>query len=77
MNLSRRNVVATLVVSTFLFVVNVSATEIPVGPDGFKSKIAPMLATYCVKCHGPTKSKGGIPVEVRSQCMVHLPLRQP
>jgi len=49
-----------LVVSTFLLVVNVSATEIPVGPDGFKSKIAPMLSNYCVKCHGPTKSKGGI-----------------
>ncbi len=60
MSLSRRNIISTLVVSAFLGVVNVSATEIPAGSDGFKSKIAPLLATYCVKCHGPTKSKGGI-----------------
>ena len=60
MCLSRRNIISTLVISAFLHVADVSATEIPAGPDGFKSKIAPMLSTYCVKCHGPTKSKGGI-----------------
>ncbi|MDG1833684.1 MAG: hypothetical protein P8J63_10695 [Verrucomicrobiota bacterium] len=39
-----------------------SAAEIPSGKSGFESHIKPFFKTYCVKCHGPKKSKGKITV---------------
>lgn len=32
--------------------------EIPAGPTGYQSKVAPFFKTHCVQCHGPKKSKG-------------------
>ena len=37
-----------------------SAAEIPSGKSGFESHIKPFFKTYCVKCHGPDKSKGKV-----------------
>lgn len=34
------------------------ATPIVSGTDGFKAQVRPFFNTYCIKCHGPTKSKG-------------------
>ena len=34
--------------------------DIPAGPSGFKSKVAPFFKAHCVACHGPEKSKGKI-----------------
>ncbi len=38
------------------------AAEITAGLTGYKSHVAPFFKTYCVKCHGPDKSKGKITV---------------
>ena len=35
-------------------------TRIAPGTDGFESHVKPFFKTHCVKCHGPTKSKGKI-----------------
>ena len=34
------------------------AAEIPAGEAGHRGHIKPFFETYCVKCHGPDKSKG-------------------
>lgn len=39
------------------------ATEIAAGLGGYKSHVAPFFKTYCVKCHGPEKSKGGLIIQ--------------
>ena len=39
-----------------------SATEIGKGLPGYNARVAPFFKTYCVKCHGPEKSKGDITV---------------
>ncbi len=36
------------------------AAVIPLGKSGFESHIRPFFKTYCVKCHGPDKSKGKV-----------------
>lgn len=30
------------------------------GSANYKTQVAPILAKYCVSCHGPTKAKGGL-----------------
>lgn len=37
-----------------------SAAEIPHGNKGFDDSVRPFFETYCIKCHGPDKSKGKI-----------------
>lgn len=39
-----------------------SAKPVAAGVDGFKAHVAPFFKTHCVKCHGPTKSKGDLTV---------------
>lgn len=39
-----------------------NAPSIALGLPGFQSGVSPFFKTYCVKCHGPEKSKGGITV---------------
>jgi len=34
------------------------AAEIPSGEPGHRSHVKPFFETYCIKCHGPEKSKG-------------------
>jgi mono/diheme cytochrome c family protein len=36
------------------------AREEPVGPEGFRAAIAPVLNARCVRCHGPDKHKAGL-----------------
>jgi hypothetical protein len=36
------------------------AAEIPAGVPGHQSHVKPFFETYCIKCHGPEKSKGKI-----------------
>ena len=36
----------------------VSAEEIASGPEGYRSRVAPFFEQYCIRCHGPEKSKG-------------------
>lgn len=36
------------------------AAEIPSGVGGFTSAVAPLFETYCIRCHGPEKSKGKV-----------------
>jgi mono/diheme cytochrome c family protein len=44
----------------------VGATPIAPGTDGYESRVKPFFKMHCVKCHGPTKSKGGIRLHVLS-----------
>ena len=37
-----------------------TANPVAAGVDGFKTHVAPFFNTHCVKCHGPTKSKGDL-----------------
>jgi hypothetical protein len=37
-----------------------SADEIPQGGKGFDASVKPLFEQYCIKCHGPDKSKGKI-----------------
>ena len=39
-----------------------SAKPVAAGIDGFETHVAPFFETHCVKCHGPTKSKGALTV---------------
>lgn len=39
-----------------------SVKPVATGIDGFKTLVAPFFKTHCVKCHGPTKSKGDLTV---------------
>ena len=36
------------------------ATPIGPGTDEFDARVRPFFKTYCIKCHGPDKSKGGL-----------------
>ncbi|MBA4192576.1 MAG: hypothetical protein C0467_31800 [Planctomycetaceae bacterium] len=36
------------------------SADIPPGPEGFKSRVAPFFKEHCVTCHGPEKNKGKI-----------------
>jgi mono/diheme cytochrome c family protein len=36
------------------------AVEIPAGPSGFRSRVAPFFQNYCLDCHGPDESKGKV-----------------
>ncbi|NNC88668.1 MAG: DUF1592 domain-containing protein, partial [Akkermansiaceae bacterium] len=38
----------------------VAAAPVPEGLEGFQSRVKPFFAEYCIKCHGPEKSKGDI-----------------
>ena len=38
----------------------VKAAPIASGTEGYKSQVKPFFKTHCVKCHGPTRSKGKI-----------------
>jgi len=38
------------------------ANPVAAGVDGFKAHVAPFFKAHCVKCHGPTKSKGDLTV---------------
>jgi mono/diheme cytochrome c family protein len=38
------------------------AQAIAAGLPGYHNSVSPFFKTYCVKCHGPEKSKGGITV---------------
>lgn len=38
----------------------ISADEIPHGTKGFNDSVKPFFEQYCIKCHGPEKSKGKI-----------------
>ncbi len=37
-----------------------SPTAIPAGQPGYRSHVKPFFDTYCIRCHGPEKSKGEI-----------------
>jgi mono/diheme cytochrome c family protein len=37
-----------------------AAASAEVGADDFQSKVQPLVEEYCVKCHNPTKAKGGV-----------------
>lgn len=37
---------------------------IAAGLPGYQKTVSPFFKTYCMKCHGPTKSKGGIATHV-------------
>ena len=41
---------------------SMAAQALPAGLSGFQKGVSPFFKTYCVKCHGPEKSKGGITV---------------
>ena len=49
-------VVASFIVSVF----GVSAQEIPAGVEGHTEHVKPFFEAYCIRCHGPDKSKGKI-----------------
>ena len=38
----------------------VGGAPIAPGVNGYESRVKPFFKTHCVKCHGPTKSKGEI-----------------
>ena len=40
----------------------INAGDLPDGPAGFESHVAPFLEAHCVRCHGPDESKGQITV---------------
>ena len=40
----------------------------PAGPD-FVREVLPLLKEHCWSCHGPTKQKGGLRLDVRSRAM--------
>ncbi|MGZ0170537.1 MAG: DUF1587 domain-containing protein, partial [Planctomycetales bacterium] len=40
----------------------VEAAPIASGTEGYESRVKPFFKTHCVKCHGPTMSKGKITV---------------
>src|SRR5262249_20207598 len=46
-----------------------SAKAAPVSPEAvqfFESKVRPLLADHCFKCHGPSKQKGGLRLDARA-----------
>jgi len=49
---------------TFALVVAVCgrtlSADIPPGPEGYKSRVAPFFKEHCITCHGPEKSKGKV-----------------
>lgn len=53
----------TPLVALLLLLVTVSAplvADIPNGPQGFKSNVAPFFKAHCTRCHGPNENKGEI-----------------
>lgn len=52
--------IAAVLGTLLLEVSSTLAGEIPTGSEGFKSAVAPLFSSFCVKCHGPTKSKGKV-----------------
>jgi hypothetical protein len=62
MNNRLQSVIASLLVLSLLLCSQAvtCAADIPAGEAGFKSKVVPFFKANCVKCHGPTKSKGKI-----------------
>ncbi len=47
-------------VITACLVCTLPAAEIPHGSKGFNESVKPLFEQYCIKCHGPEKSKGKI-----------------
>lgn len=54
----RYRVSALLLASFCLIQIPLAAEAIPAGAPGHRSNIKPFFETYCIKCHGPEKSKG-------------------
>jgi len=49
-----------LLLATLSYGAAVPADGIATGTSGYKSHVEPFFSTYCIKCHGPDKSKGKI-----------------
>jgi hypothetical protein len=58
--MAKLTVYAVAVLALTYPMVAVADAPIASGAAGYDSRVAPFFKTYCVKCHGPTKSKGNI-----------------
>lgn len=54
------NPVTLLLASLWIVQSPLDVAEIPAGESGHRSHVKPLFQTYCIKCHGPEKSKGKI-----------------